>query len=97
MIRIKAKIILYKGTGRTWPIKTGYRPLFNFIPLSKTSGSITVIDKYGIEVGSTGNVFIKFANGDFLGKDILIGKQFTFDEGTIALGEGEILEIIGNE
>lgn len=96
MIIIKAKITFYKNTGRTWPMKTGYRPLFNFISESKTSGYITVLNQDQIEVGSKGDVLIKFATDKFLGNDFAIGKRFTFDEGSIALGEGEVLEIKSN-
>lgn len=94
MITIRAKINLYNNKGRTWSIKTGYRPLFNFVSDSKTSGQITVLDQEEIEVGCEAEVLINFISDSFLGNDFIIGKQFTFDEGGIALGEGEILEII---
>jgi translation elongation factor EF-Tu-like GTPase len=94
MTTIRAKISLYDNKGRTWSIKSGYRPLFNFISDSKTSGQITVLNQEEIEVGCESEVLIKFISNSFLGNYFSIGTQFTFDEGGVALGEGEILEIL---
>jgi elongation factor Tu len=97
MITIKAIIKLYDNKERTWPIRTGYRPLFNFISDSKTSGQITVLNQEEIEVGCEAEVLINFISDSFLGNNFIIGTQFTFDEGGVALGEGEILEILVNK
>ena len=42
MIRIIASIRLYKD-GRRTPFYSGYRPLFDFIEETKTSGQITLL------------------------------------------------------
>lgn len=97
MITIRAKIKLYDNKGRTWSIRTGYRPLFNFISDSKTSGQITVLNQEEIEVGCESEVLIKFISDSFLGTNFMIGTQFTFDEGGVTLGEGEILEILAQK
>lgn len=43
MIKVKAHIELYTN-GRKTPFLPGYRPLFQFIEETRTSGSIELID-----------------------------------------------------
>jgi len=94
MIRIKAKIYLYKYNGRKKPFDSGYRPLFNFVEESKTSGMITLIHDHEFMPGTQKEVYIDFLNSEFLGSDFKTGKVFSFDEGSKILGEGEIIKII---
>jgi translation elongation factor EF-Tu-like GTPase len=53
MIRIKAVIKLYND-GRKTPFTSGYRPLFDFIEETKTSGQITLIDREVFYPGDEG-------------------------------------------
>lgn len=92
MIKIKARLHLYKENGRKTGFKTGYRPLFNFEDYSKKSGQIILINQDVFDIGTENNVYIEFLDKNFLG-DFKIGKKFYFDEGQNPLGEGEILEI----
>ena len=93
MVNVLAKIRLYVGVRKT-PFKSGYRPLFNFIPEMKTSGQISFInDRTSFSPGEEGIVKILFGNEQYLGNDFGIGKKFTFGEGGTNIGEGEIIDI----
>ena len=59
MIRIIASIRLYKD-GRRTPFSSGYRPLFDFIEETKTSGQITLLDREDFYPGDEGIVEIAF-------------------------------------
>ncbi|OWK68865.1 hypothetical protein [Pedobacter sp. AJM] len=95
MIKILAKIKLYK-TERKTPFKSGYRPLFNFIPDMKTSGQITLKENTDFCPGEEGIVEIAFLHREFLGEKFDVGSKFTFGEGALPFGEGEVREIISN-
>ncbi len=95
MITIKAKIKLYKGKNtRKTAFQTGYRPLFYFIPETKTSGQISLINQHEFFPGEEGIVKINFLHIEYLGNDFAVGKKFAFSEGHEILGEGEVLEIL---
>ncbi|MFP9097908.1 hypothetical protein ACLI09_02540 [Flavobacterium sp. RHBU_24] len=93
MLKIKVKIQSYKDTGRTLPLKSGYRPLFNFDAQSKKSGLITFIGKESLDIGESGQAYVVFLDNNFLGNNLLLGKKITFDEGTQAIGDIVISEI----
>jgi len=93
MIKIRAKIILYKA-GRKTPFASGYRPMFNFIHEMKTSGKIQLLDKGNFFPGDEAEVEIVFLNKQYLGTNFQKGTKFTFDEGHTLLGEGEVMEIL---
>ena len=95
MIKVKAKIKLFEGENkRKTPFDTGYRPLFNFIKKTKTSGQITLMDRELFKPGEEGIVEIIFLNKEYLGEDFGIGTSFKFYESEEPLGEGEILDVI---
>jgi elongation factor Tu len=95
MIIVIAKIKLYSDEiGRKTPFLSGYRPLFNFIKESKTSGEINLRNKNKMFPNEVAEVEIKFVDKRFLGNNFGVGTRFTFDEGRQLLGEGEILKII---
>ena len=90
MITIKAKMKLYSSV-RPGPFTTGYRPLFNFIRETKTSGKIQLDDREEFYPGDEGIVSITFISEKSLGTNFGIGSKFTFDEGGEPVGEGEII------
>lgn len=92
MLKIKAKIWLYKKNGRKTPFKSGYRPLFDFKGDSKYSGKIDLISKKEFFPGEEDIVYITFANLEYLNVDNI----FLFSEGLIDLGEGIVVEIVDN-
>ncbi len=95
MITIKAKIKLLKGEGkRETPFVSGYRPLFELIKSTKTSGRIRLIGQENFKPGEEGIVEIDFLNKDLIGNDFRVGKKFAFFESNEELGIGEILKII---
>ena len=94
MVKIKARIKLYEN-GRKTPFESGYRPLFSFIKETKTSGQINLIKAHQFYPGETGDVEISFVNKEYLGNDFRVGKTFLFGEGNRPLGEGIVLEILG--
>jgi elongation factor Tu len=95
MILVKANLKLYNGEKvRQTPFSSGYRPLFNFIENMRTSGRINLIDRNEFSPGENGVVEIAFLNDEYLGKDFNVGTKFSFGEGQIPLGEGEIIEIL---
>lgn len=83
MIRIKAIIKLYTD-GRKTPFFSGYRPLFDFIEETKTSGQITLIDREAFYPGDEGIVEIAFLHRKALGNNFL--KVLS-----LPLGKGESL------
>ncbi len=90
MVRVKAQIRLYAGVGkRKTPFASGYRPLFDVLEETKTSGMITLLDRESFEPGDEGTVEIKFikANCDK-------GTRFNFYESVEPLGEGVVLELL---
>lgn len=95
MIKIRAKITLYKK-GRSTPIISGYRPLFNFINEMKKSGMIKLLDRIELLSGDETEVEIIFLNNDYLGDNFRIGTKFTFGEGAVPLGDGEVKELMGD-
>lgn len=95
MIKVRAKIKLYKGKGkRQTPFTTGYRPLFEFITETKTSGQITLINQKEFRPGEEGVAEIAFLHHEYLGNDFAPGKRVKFYEGKEPLGEAEILELL---
>lgn len=95
MILVKANLKLYNGEKvRQTPFTTGYRPLFNFVEDMKTSGRINLIDRNEFLPGENGIVEIAFLKDEYLGEDFKVGTKFSFSEGRVPLGEGEIIEIL---
>ncbi len=98
MIKIRAKIYLYKHKGRGSSIKDGYRPGFSFTDNNNEvfTGHIELIDSSEFETGTLGEVFISFTQNDLVEKFITVGNTFSLNEPPIEVGEGEILEILKN-
>ncbi|SHG42565.1 hypothetical protein [Pedobacter caeni] len=94
LFKIKAEIKVDEKSVRTWPIKNGYRPGFNFINESQTSGSIKLLEKDSLKPGDLGRVEISFVSDALLGK-IDFGTEFKFYEGRNEIGKGKVLQILG--
>ncbi len=95
MIKIKAKLKLYKGKGkRKTPFLSGYRPLFGFSTETKTSGQINLLNQKEIKPGEDEIVEIVFLNREYLGYNFGVGKTARFFEGEEPLGEVEIIELL---
>ena len=95
MIRTKAHLHLYAGPGkRTTAFVSGYRPLFNLVEWTKTSGQILLFDRQELYPGEQAQVIIKFKVSAALGENFGVGATFTFDEGNDALGDGVITEVL---
>lgn len=90
MIRVRAHIKLYAGVGkRKTPFTNGYRPLFDVLEDTKTSGMITLLDRDSFRPGDEGVVEIKFINAN-----CDEGTRFYFYESVEPLGEGVVLELL---
>ena len=94
MIKVRAEIKFFKNSGRTNPIITGYRPLFDFNGGSLVSGRITLIKSKFIYPEEREVVYIEFLDLRFLGDNFRVGTNFKFGEGVSSFGEGKIIEII---
>lgn len=95
MIKVRAKIKLYEGKDkRQTPFTSGYRPLFDFITKTRTSGQIILLNQKEFRPGDEGIVEINFLNKDYLGDDFGAGKVVKFYEGKELLGIAEILELL---
>jgi len=94
IFKIEAKIIINNNGGRTLPIKTGYRPGFNFIDSKQTSGVIILKDINELNPGETASVEINFISDMLLG-NIKSGSEFKFYEGPFEIGRGMVLKIVG--
>lgn len=97
MIRILAEIELFKS-GRKSPIITGYRPAFKGLNnTTLISGKIILIDKDIFFSGERGIVEINFLDGSVSDEHLIVGKEFTFGEGTpVAIGDGVIAQILNS-
>ena len=90
MVRVRANIKLYSGQNkRKTPFSNGYRPLFDVLEGTKTSGMITLLDRETFNPGDEGVVEIKF-----LEANCSEGMRFHFYESVEALGEGIVVEIL---
>lgn len=90
MVRVKAKIKLYSGLNkRQTPFSNRYRPLFDVLEGTKTSGMITLLDREEFSPGDEGVVEITFLNAN-----CYEGTLFHFYESIEPLGEGTVLEIL---
>ncbi|MCP3869803.1 MAG: hypothetical protein GY703_17260 [Gammaproteobacteria bacterium] len=90
MIRVRAHIKLYIGAGkRRTPFTSGYRPLFDVLEDTKTSGMITLLDRDDFGPGDEGVVEIKFINAN-----CEEGTRFHIYESVEPLGEGFVLELL---
>lgn len=97
MIKVKAKIYLYKHKGRKTPFSDGYRPAFSFDNSNNLfTGRIELISQNEFERGTLGEVFITFIANNTTENLIKIGKTFGFNEPPNEIGEGEVLEIISD-
>jgi translation elongation factor EF-Tu-like GTPase len=94
LYKIEAEIEINKEGGRTWPIKTGYRPGFNFIDNKQTSGSINLLNREDLKPGERGFVEVSFISNNFLEK-IDSGTEFKFYEGPVEIGGRRVLKVIG--
>jgi translation elongation factor EF-Tu-like GTPase len=94
LFKIEAEIKINEEGSRTWPIKTGYRPGFNFIDEKQTSGSIDLLDKEDLKPGEHSIVEICFVSDVLLG-NIKPGTEFKFYEGPVEIGSGKVLNVIG--
>jgi len=92
--RIQAEIKIKKEGGRSWPIKTGYRPGFNFLGNHQTSGQINLLKRDDIKPGEQGVVEVDFFSDELLG-NIASGSEFRFYEGPTEIGVGKVLNVIG--
>jgi len=92
MIKIKAKLRLNQM--RKTSIHTGYRPQFNFISETSTSGHIILLDREKLLPGEEAVVEILFLFKEFLGDDLSPGKIVTFGETPQhCFGDIQVMEI----
>jgi translation elongation factor EF-Tu-like GTPase len=82
------------SSNRTWPIKDGYRPGFNFGGESFLSGVIKLLDKKELLPGESCDAKIYFPS-DLHVANISKGKNFTFTEGPNQIGEGYVNDVLG--
>jgi len=95
MRTVLAQIKLYSPeTGRTTPVKSGYRPHFLFEGGERTSGSIELVHKDQLLPGGEAVVSITFVLPELLGKAFNVGSAFIFYEALHPIGEGRVLEIL---
>lgn len=95
MIKILAEVELYQGEGkRKTPFTSGYRPQFEFVKESRTSGEISLINMTEFSPGDKGIVHVRFISDKYLGDDFAIGSDFEFFESEEPLGRGIVTEIM---
>lgn len=94
LFKIQANITLINEGGRTLPIKSGYRPGFNFIENKQTSGSITLLKQEFLSIGESTDVEVLFFSDSLLG-DINQNTSFNFFEGGVLVGFGNVTNVIG--
>lgn len=95
MIKIKARIYLFKHEGRKTPFSSGYRPAIGF-KKSKDffTGHIDILENDKFLPGSIGEVTITFNNKNLVDTFLIKGNTFSINEPPVQIGEGEIIEIL---
>lgn len=96
LITIIAKIELFAGEYmRKTPFVSGYRPVFDFVGArTKISGKIDLLDMNLFYPGSSAKVQISFNKDMISDSHFKIGETFTFGEGVLPLGKGEIINVL---
>jgi GTPase len=94
LYKILCHIEFLKTSLRSSPIKSGYRPLFNFSKVSLQSGKIELIDKELLNQGERAYTNVYFVSDQLL-KDVAIGKEFFFFEGPNKVGAGKVIDVLG--
>lgn len=98
MIKIKAKIHLFKGKNkRQIPLYSAYRPVFQFKNNIATSGHIILTDREKVRPGETATVRILFAQANHLKNGDEYIEHFSFREGKEVLGEGVLIDVYHSE
>jgi hypothetical protein len=94
IVKVLAKITISSNYVR--PITTGYRPLFSFNSLRKTtSGQIELINNDRLAPGSSAEVHITFKRGIVTENDLMPRTKLTFNEGLPSLvGEGYVIKVV---
>ena len=94
-IKVIVKVILFSGKKkRNIPIKNGYRPLFNILESTKSSGYFYSIESGLIYAGKIGVAEIHFIYSLELLNQIKSGNSFSFSEANEILGEVNIIKIL---
>jgi translation elongation factor EF-Tu-like GTPase len=97
MIELLAKIEFFKTeiSKRKSPIMSGYRPIISF-DNNKVNFSckLDLLDRDGLEPGSTTTVKLTFIRSVDRDKYFTVGQKFSFSEGLGTMGVGEFIEII---
>jgi len=96
LFKIEAIIRLHKQGGRTWPIKAGYRPGFNFVNDKQTSGSILLLTKEHLSSGEEGLAEVSFVSNELLG-DVKPGTECKLYEGPTEIGTCLVINVRGWE
>ena len=95
MIKIKAKIYIYKHKAKKSFFVDGYRPAFCFDEDKSNffTGHIELINQDKFDKGTLSDVYITFTNKNLVTNYIKIGQTFSINEPPNEIGEGEIIEI----
>lgn len=97
MAHIKANLLFYPGEkkdGTPVFFTSGYRPAFKFKDNDEfNSGEIKFIGKDRIESGETVEGDITLLHPELVKEYLKVGNTFSFQEGTILAGKGEILKV----
>lgn len=92
MIKIRAELKLYVGKNkRQTPFTSGYRPAFDILKDTLTSGMINLLDRDFFYPGDQGVVEIKFIH--IQANEIERFKTYYFYEGENMFGEIKILTV----
>lgn len=102
MIRDKSDFIAslhYDIDGRKTPAYSGYRPHIEFdgIPEMLTSGQQIFIDKEAVYPGDTVLAEITIIAYQYMKGKLSVGQTFIFCEGSVKIGNGQIIEILNRE
>ena len=99
ILRVRARIRLLPSeeSGRTLPVRAGYRPNHNFFgPKNRnmTMGVIDLPDGFELHPGESVETIIKFSMWPGLDGQIYPGREWRIQEGPKFVGIGTVVEII---
>lgn len=94
MIDVIVQITFSESGSRTWPILSGYRPLFMTSKGEFTSGKIDFIGLQRLGRGESCQASVTFLSPELIRQDLKIGNTLSFYEGHGYVGSAVVLKVL---
>ncbi|MGJ4950458.1 hypothetical protein [Bradyrhizobium sp. HKCCYLS20291] len=95
-VRARIRLLTSEESGRTQPVRAGYRPNHNFFGPDNndmTLGLIDLPDGFELHPGESIDTTVKFSMWPGLDGQIYPGREWRIQEGAKLVGMGTVIEI----